>query len=131
MPRIKNAAALFVAVAALCIWGRQLWPSYASGEAVLRDTAGIVAAVLEIQPVRGGCSVLCRVENHRKQEAAQIVLNVAVVDSTGHTIASNPLISVAALAPGKIREIRAYVPSPNASRNVSAAATVSLVQWKE
>ncbi|HEU5125519.1 MAG TPA: hypothetical protein VFW05_15810 [Verrucomicrobiae bacterium] len=47
------------------VWGIQLWQKVAPTEESLRDTAGIIATVISVQPVEHGYAVGCRIENKR------------------------------------------------------------------
>jgi hypothetical protein len=128
---MKKIIAIVVVVAALFVWGSRLWPRLAHGENALHDTAGIEATVLEIEPTERGCRVQCRLVNHRRQFAEQVVFQVALVETNGKILAVNPLASAAAIAPGETRELPVLVPTPKPTVNPAGATiTISLVRWR-
>jgi hypothetical protein len=127
----KLAAAVLVIAVALGIWKRQLWPTGSPSEASVRDTAGVTAAVLSVQPAERGCRLLCRIENRRRDTAEQIVLLAEIVESSGRVIGSNPLISVPGMAPGETRQVAVLVPLSGIASNIEGRVAVSLVRWRK
>jgi hypothetical protein len=128
---MKKIIAIVVVVAALFVWGSRLWPRFAPGENSLRDTTGIEATVLKVEPTERGCRVQCRLVNHRRQFAEQVVFQVALVETNGKILAVNPLASAAAIAPGETRELPVLVPTPKPTVNPAGATiTISLVRWR-
>jgi hypothetical protein len=119
-----------VALVALLVWGQQLWHRFVPGERSLRDTAGIEATVLKVDPTGRGYRVQCRIVNHRQQFAEQVVLRVALAEASGKILAVNPLVSASAVAPGETRELSVLVPTPAVTTNAGSKVEVSLVRWK-
>lgn len=95
----------------------------------MRDTAGIIATVISVQPVEHGYAVGCRIENKRRQSAEQIVLCVTLLDSKDQMIAANPLISTPHLAAGQTLELLIFIPADTNISPPKNRVQVSLVRW--
>ena len=127
---MKTVAASLVILIALCVWGRQLWSPGGPGENELRDTTGVTVTVLKVRSAERGYLVQCRVENHGQKVAEQIVLNVALTDSTGRVLAVNPLAGVSTVTAATARDLAVFVPLRERTTNIQARAAVSLVRWQ-
>jgi hypothetical protein len=127
----KACLAVVVILIALCVWGRWLWHPSPHSENALRDTSGIEVTALKIERVEGGFRVACRIANHRRQIAEQVVFQVSLIGSNGEIVAVNPLAVAAAIPAGEIRELTVPVPASFEVSNVSARAQASLVRWRE
>lgn len=127
----KACLATIIILMALCVWGRWLWHSSPRSEEALRDTSGMEVTALKLEPAQGGFRVACRIANHRRQLAEQVVFQVSLLGPDGKTVAVNPLASAAAIPANESRELTVPVPAPLEVSNVSAKAQVSLVRWQE
>ena len=127
---MKKLIALLMLIAAAGVCGYRLWTPSVPSENSLRDTAGIEATALSIQLAERGYRVQCRIVNHLRQFAEQVVLEVALVDANGNTLAANPLAGTSALAPGETRELAVFVPAPTVASNAGAKVKTSLVRWR-
>lgn len=122
--------AFLVVIAAFFVWWPRLRQHLASREHALRDTVGMEARVLKVGPTGGGYRVQCRLVNHRRQFAEQVVFQVAVMDTNGKVLAVNPLANASRISPGEARELSVLVPATTAGTDVGAKIEVSLVRWR-
>ncbi len=123
--------AAIVLLLALCVWGRWLWPASTHSEETLRDTSGIEVTALKVERAQGGFRVACRIANHRRRVAEQVVFEVSLLGPDGKIVAVNPLAAAAAIPGGETRELTVPVPASPETPGVSARAHASLVRWRE
>lgn len=128
---MKPWAAIIVLAVGAGIWGWRLMPTGAPTESELRRTAGLNAEVLATRALSRGVEVTCRVSNATVRTAMHVVLNVALQNAAGRTLAANPLASVADLAAGQSRDAVFLVPFPAPTADTRAHAEVALVRWRE
>lgn len=123
--------AAIILLLALCVWGKWLWHPSTHSEEALRDTSGIEVTALKVERAQDGFRVACRIANHRRQFAEQVVFEVSLLGPDGKIVAVNPLAAAAAIPGGETLELTVPVPASPETSSVSARAQASLVRWRE